>query len=76
MNLLSTLYCKAFLREIAEEERDLIMEYWQSEHHRFEYGQFSDVLTQLDPLSYHQMGLAVPGSFLEKCKNMCKWQLI
>ncbi|XP_052684890.1 uncharacterized protein LOC128164871 isoform X3 [Crassostrea angulata] len=55
-----------FLREIAEEERDLIMEYWQSEHHRFEYGQFSDVLTQLDPLSYHQMGLAVPGSFLEK----------
>nr|XP_022312615.1 uncharacterized protein LOC111117711 isoform X4 [Crassostrea virginica] len=57
---------QAFLREIAEEERDLVMEYWQSEHHRFEYGPFSDVLTQLDPLSYHQMGLAVPGSFLEK----------
>ncbi|XP_048763118.1 uncharacterized protein LOC125671422 isoform X3 [Ostrea edulis] len=57
---------QAFLREISEEERDLILEYWQSEHHRFEYGQYSDVLTQLDPLSYHQMGLAVPGSFLEK----------
>ena len=54
----------AFLREIEEEERDVVMEYWQSEHHRFEYGDYADVLTQLDPLSYHQMGLAVPGSFL------------
>ncbi|KAJ8319004.1 hypothetical protein KUTeg_004095 [Tegillarca granosa] len=57
---------QAFLREIAEEERDIVMEYWQSEHHRFEFGEFSDVLCQLDPLSYHQMGLAVPGSFLQR----------
>ncbi|XP_061175162.1 uncharacterized protein LOC133184218 isoform X2 [Saccostrea echinata] len=62
----SQIAISSFLREISEEERDLLMEYWQSEHHRFEYGPFSDVLTQLDPLSYHQMGLAVPGSFLEK----------
>jgi hypothetical protein len=25
-------------------------------------------MMQLDPLSYHQMPLAVPGSFLPKCK--------
>ncbi|XP_060063442.1 nestin-like [Ylistrum balloti] len=56
----------AFLREIAEEERDLVMEYWLSEHHRFEYGEYADVMCQLDPLSYHQMGLAVPGSFLPR----------
>jgi hypothetical protein len=28
----------AFLREVEEEDRDIVLEYWQSEHHRFEYG--------------------------------------
>lgn len=59
----------AFLRDVEEEDRDVVLEYWQSEHHRFEYGEHYDVMLQLDPLSYHQMPLAVPGSFLQKCKS-------
>ncbi|CAC5356468.1 unnamed protein product [Mytilus coruscus] len=57
---------QAFLRDVEEENRDVVLEYWQSEHHRFEYGEHYDVMLQLDPLSYHQMPLAVPGSFLQK----------
>ncbi|XP_063443998.1 uncharacterized protein LOC134724732 isoform X2 [Mytilus trossulus] len=57
---------QAFLRDVEEEDRDVVLEYWQSEHHRFEYGEHYDVMLQLDPLSYHQMPLAVPGSFLQK----------
>uniref|UniRef100_A0A2C9LNZ8 HEAT repeat-containing protein 4 n=1 Tax=Biomphalaria glabrata TaxID=6526 RepID=A0A2C9LNZ8_BIOGL len=49
-----------------ERHRDLASEYWQSEHHRFEYSQFANQFLEADPLSYHQVGLAVPGSFIQK----------
>lgn len=52
------------ISEVAEAQRDAGAEYWQSEHHRFEYSRFADVFTDIDPMSYHQMGLAVPGSFI------------
>nr|KAG5714625.1 hypothetical protein BaRGS_000113 [Batillaria attramentaria] len=44
---------------------DIGAAYWQSEHHRFEYSNFSGTF-QSDPLSYHRVGLAVPGSFLKR----------
>ena len=47
-------------------EEDRARDYWFSEHHRFEYSEYSEVLLELDPLSYHNVGLAVPGSFIEK----------
>lgn len=53
-----------------ELEEDHARDYWLSEHHRFEYSEYSDVLLQLDPLSYHNVGLAVPGSFIEKRKSV------
>lgn len=54
-----------FLRnEVAE--LDLADAYWQSEHHRFHYNEFAQVICDMDPLSYHQVGLAVPGTFLER----------
>ncbi|XP_035827330.1 uncharacterized protein LOC101845258 [Aplysia californica] len=49
-----------------EAHRDLGAEYWQSEHHRFEYSEFADIFTEINPLSYHQVGLAVPGSFIKR----------
>ncbi|KAL5017774.1 hypothetical protein ScPMuIL_003496 [Solemya velum] len=57
---------QAFLTELGEESKDLAKEYWSSEHHRFDYGSAVDSLLEMDPLSYHQMGLAIPGSFLTK----------
>ncbi|GFO41817.1 hypothetical protein PoB_006832200 [Plakobranchus ocellatus] len=51
---------------ISEAQPDMGAEYWQSEHHRFEYSRFADVFTDIDPMSYHQMGLAVPGSFISQ----------
>ncbi|KAK3736717.1 hypothetical protein RRG08_059247 [Elysia crispata] len=52
------------ISEVADAQRDAGKDYWQSEHHRFEYSRFADVFTDIDPMSYHQMGLAVPGSFI------------
>ncbi|KAL3877329.1 hypothetical protein ACJMK2_035059 [Sinanodonta woodiana] len=61
---------QAFLREIDdEEEDDEARNYWFSEHHQFEHSEFAEVLCELDPLSYHQMGLAVPGTFLRKSEK-------
>ncbi|XP_053391343.1 uncharacterized protein LOC123563746 isoform X3 [Mercenaria mercenaria] len=45
---------------------DKARDYWLSEHHRFEYSEYSEVLLELDPLSYHNVGLALPGTFIEK----------
>ncbi|CAL1526331.1 unnamed protein product [Lymnaea stagnalis] len=47
-------------------QQDLATEYWHSEHHRFHYSEFAKAFTDFDPLSYHQVGLAVPGSFIQK----------
>ncbi|XP_059146046.1 uncharacterized protein LOC131933275 [Physella acuta] len=54
------------LHVLTSNHSDVAAEYWQSEHHRFEYSQFADIFVQADPLSYHQVGLAVPGSFIQK----------
>ncbi|KAH9513080.1 hypothetical protein Btru_035790 [Bulinus truncatus] len=50
----------------SEQHQDLASAYWQSEHHRFEYSPFAQQFLEADPLSYHQVGLAVPGSFIQK----------
>ncbi|KAL8600891.1 hypothetical protein ACOMHN_045029 [Nucella lapillus] len=57
------------MEEAIEEEEDEGAAYWQSEHHRFEYSTFSDLFGDVDPLSYHKMGLAVPGSFLKRSET-------
>jgi len=49
-------------------EPDEAMKYWNSEHHRFEFSEYTDVLLNINPLSYHQMGLAVPGTFVDDGK--------
>ena len=75
------MYFPAFLSDMGDRERtgihqlleydeDLARDYWYSEHHRFEYSEYSEVLCEMDPLSYHSMGLAVPGTFIEKCELM------
>jgi hypothetical protein len=64
--------CLCFLSEIGidhqngsdDKDVDLGAEYWKSEHHRFEMGTHAQALCDLDPLSYHQVGLAVPGTFI------------
>ena len=43
---------------------DAADKYWHSEHHRFQYSEHVSELLELDPLSYHNMGLAVPGTFV------------
>ncbi|XP_071797247.1 uncharacterized protein [Asterias amurensis] len=45
--------------------RDLAAEYWMSPHHRFEYSEQREVITRENPLSYHNLGLAVQSSFIE-----------
>ena len=49
-----------------KEEREELSDYWAIDHHHFDYNQYAHLLLQLDPLSYHQMGLAVPGTFVEQ----------
>ncbi len=51
-----------------DEEEDAVDEYWKSEHHRFEYGEHADALCEDNPLSYHQVGLAIPGTFVKSRK--------
>ncbi|XP_048248780.1 uncharacterized protein LOC124122889 isoform X3 [Haliotis rufescens] len=46
--------------------QDMAQEYWNSEHHRFELSEFAEVMRDVDPLSYHNVGLAVPGTFIDK----------
>ncbi|XP_022095468.1 uncharacterized protein LOC110981826 isoform X2 [Acanthaster planci] len=48
-----------------DDDRDLAAEYWMSPHHRFEYSEQRDVITRENPLSYHNLGLAVQSSFIE-----------
>ena len=51
--------------DIETADVDLGAEYWHQEHHRFEYSQHAQLMCRLNPLSFHQMGVAVPGSFVE-----------
>nr|XP_006819881.1 PREDICTED: protein IWS1 homolog A-like [Saccoglossus kowalevskii] len=37
--------------------------YWESDHHQFEFNENMNAILELDPLSYHAMGLAVPSTF-------------
>ncbi|XP_071107596.1 uncharacterized protein [Haliotis cracherodii] len=46
--------------------QDMSQTYWNSEHHRFELSEFAEVMRDVDPLSYHNVGLAVPGTFIDK----------
>ncbi len=47
------------------EDTDLGAAYWQQEHHRFEYSNHAQLMCDMNPLSFHQMGVAVPGTFVE-----------
>ncbi|XP_074647936.1 uncharacterized protein LOC141903632 isoform X2 [Tubulanus polymorphus] len=76
---------QAFLTEVAEsndaklrsrsvtvkspDTEDLADLYWKSEHHRYEYGDHAQPLCDLDHLSYHQVGLAIPGTFVSKIEQ-------
>ena len=42
------------------------VDYWESEHHRFQHTEEADAICEVYPLSYHQVGLAVPGTFVEE----------
>lgn len=41
-------------------------DYWDSEHHRFDINPEAGLICQTNPLSYQQMGLAVPGTFVKE----------
>ncbi|XP_013379125.2 uncharacterized protein LOC106150709 [Lingula anatina] len=53
-------------QSFAQDSDDLAGAYWESEHHRFDFGDYSSVLCEMDPLSYHQLGLAVPGTYINE----------
>ena len=55
---------------------DAADKYWKSEHHRFQYSNHIGELLELDPLSYHNMGLAVPGSFVEEQRTMIRFVVV
>ncbi|XP_078610607.1 uncharacterized protein LOC144881418 isoform X1 [Branchiostoma floridae x Branchiostoma japonicum] len=40
-------------------------DYWSSKHHRYEWNDYADALLEENPLSYHQLGLAVHSSYVE-----------
>ncbi|PIK61732.1 hypothetical protein BSL78_01362 [Apostichopus japonicus] len=50
---------------VKEDERDLADLYWDSPHHRFDFIDQYDAITRENPLSYHNLGLAVTSSFIE-----------
>ena len=45
-----------------------VEDYWHSEHHRVEFSALRPYLDELDPNSLHQVGIAVPGNYVEKRK--------
>ena len=54
--------------DVPTKEEDAGAAYWQSEHHRFDYSDNMGALLEVVPLSYHLMGLAVPGTFVQDRK--------
>ena len=46
-----------------DDDDDKVVEYWGSDHHKFEW---SGYMQSLDPRSWHALGLGVPESFLSK----------
>ncbi|XP_066292588.1 uncharacterized protein [Branchiostoma lanceolatum] len=53
-----------FLTE-TEELQDGASDYWSSKHHRYEWNDYANSLLEENPLSYHQLGLAVHSSYVE-----------
>ena len=53
-----------------DEDEDEPMQYWSSEHHRFDYSNLNPILEEFDLTSYHQMGIAVPGTFVDDSKSL------
>ena len=49
-----------------DDSQDMVAEYWSSDHHKFDW---SGYMQNLDPLSWHSLGLSVPESFLSKGNN-------
>ncbi|ESO98616.1 hypothetical protein LOTGIDRAFT_174088 [Lottia gigantea] len=47
-------------------EEDAARDYWKSEHHRLDLGDYFNELIDNDPLSYHNLGMAIPGCFIER----------
>ena len=41
---------------------DMVDDYWNSDHHRFEWTNF---MQKLDPLSWHALAISYPDSFLK-----------
>ncbi|ELT97382.1 hypothetical protein CAPTEDRAFT_190566 [Capitella teleta] len=61
-------------RQIANEMKKIednqeMSDYWESERRCYDYNEYVHLLLQLDPLSYHQMGLAVPATFVDQVKR-------
>lgn len=52
----------------ADPRDDAAAEYWQSEHHRMEFSELKPLVNELDPNSLHQVGIAVPGNYVNKGK--------
>ena len=50
-----------------DDNQDMVAEYWSSDHHKFDW---SGYVQNLDPLSWHSLGLSVPESFLSKGNNI------
>ncbi|XP_030839770.1 uncharacterized protein LOC753178 isoform X1 [Strongylocentrotus purpuratus] len=48
-----------------EEEVDEGAAYWESPHHKFEYNDHREAISRENPMSYHNLGLAVCSSFIE-----------
>ncbi|XP_041473907.1 uncharacterized protein LOC121422785 isoform X1 [Lytechinus variegatus] len=51
--------------EKEEEEVDEAAAYWESPHHKFEYNDHREAISRENPMSYHNLGLAVCSSFIE-----------
>ena len=67
MYTVAVLVCYMFLVSgVVSDRKETPVDYWESEHHRFEHSEYAPMLCQLNALSYHQMGLAVPGTFVEE----------
>ncbi|KAK6187104.1 hypothetical protein SNE40_005199 [Patella caerulea] len=50
---------------VCDVEEDAVRDYWESEHHRFDLGQYYNELIDNDPISYHNLGVSLPGCFID-----------
>ncbi|CAH1794759.1 unnamed protein product [Owenia fusiformis] len=49
---------------VEDNDVDLSAQYWHSEHHRFAFHELADLLLEINPTSYHTLGIPVPGTFV------------